>query len=655
LLHELRVDRTRRQLDWIALPDISPALVRSILRAEDQRFFDHDGIDWRALLAAGWGQLTGHGGRGASTISMQLAARLDRGLPHGRRGLAEKWTQIEAARALEARWTKDEILETYLNLVTFRGELTGVSAAAYGLFDKHPSGIDETEAAVLAALIRSPNAAPQRVAERACTLARNLISAIDCDAIRERVSMALRTPPRIRLRTAHAPHVARRFLSAERLRVDSTLDASLQRHAHAVLSHQLASIGAQRVSQGAVVVADNSSGEVLAYVGGRGAGYVDAARAARSAGSTLKPFLYALAIERRLLTAASVLDDSPLTLASTNGMYVPHNYELDFKGFVSVRTSLGSSLNIPAVRTATVVGADAFAARLRALGFRQITRDGDHYGFALALGSAEVTLEQLVNAYRTLANGGRHSPLRFVRGHRSDMPVIEPDAAFIITDILADRGARGLTFGLENPLATPFWSAVKTGTSKDMRDNWCVGFSSRYTVGVWVGNFDGSPMRDVSGVTGAAPIWLEIMRFLHARTPSQAPKPPATLARQVVRFTGGFEATRQEYFLRGTEVSEVSLPHQPPLAQARIRYPGRSAILALDPDIPIEAQRVFFDVSPRDTPFRLDLDGNQLAGTDSGWAPSIGMHRLSLFDGSGTKLDEVEFEVRGALRDVAQK
>jgi penicillin-binding protein 1C len=647
LLHELRIDPNQRRLEWVALNDISPSLRQAVIRAEDQRFADHNGVDWHALFAS----LGSDGARGASTISMQLAARLDPTLqPSGRRrGWIEKWNQMQAARVLEKGWSKDQILEAYLNIINFRGELQGIAAASRGLFDKQPSGLDHIEALILTALIRSPNATPERVAERACALGLILRAPTDCPAITTRTDQVLRTPARLRPQVADAPHLARRLLKNRQANVITTLDARLQRYAHAVLAHQLDVIGAQRVSEGALLVVDNASGEVLAWVGGRGMSHVDAVRAPRQAGSTLKPFLYQLAIEKRLLTAASILDDSPLSLASSTGLYVPQNYEHDFKGFVSVRTSLGASLNIPAVRTATVVGADAFTSRLRELGFNYLVHDGDYYGFALALGSAEVTLEQLVNAYRTLANRGRSSPLSVTRAERSvERQVLDEGASFIVTDILADRSARSLTFGLENALATPFWSAVKTGTSKDMRDNWCIGFSERYTVGVWVGNFNGAPMQDVSGVTGAAPIWLDLMRYLHAQSTSRPPRVPSAVTQADIHFTPAIETSRRELFLRGTETGELRMPAVPPLAQARIRYPGRGSILAIDPDIPHEAQRVFFDVSPRDTPLKLELNGQKLADRDLGWAPQAGTHRLSLRTPDGALLDEVLFEVRGS-------
>ena len=245
---------------------------------------------------------------------------------------------------------------------------------------------------------------------------------------------------------------------------------------------------------------------------------VDAVVAPRQAGSTLKPFLYEQAIEQRWLTAASVLDDAPTRLHTPSGLYIPQNYDHDFKGRVTVRTALGSSLNVPAVRTAVMVTPDASRAGSSRWACRS-ARPGDFYGYSIALGSPEVTLLSLTNAYRSLANGGLVSAPRIQlpadgAAAPAGVRVMDAAAAFIVIDILSDNGARVPTFGLDNALATRYWSAVKTGTSKDMRDNWCVGFTARYTVGVWVGNASGAPMWAVSGVTGAAPVRRTVMDAL---------------------------------------------------------------------------------------------------------------------------------------------
>ena len=652
LLHELRVDRHVRRLEWVPIASISPAVVRAVLQAEDRRFYDHHGVDWRALGAAAARALWSDNPRGASTLTMQLAGWLDPTLrpANGRRGVVDKWRQLRAAQALEERWSKPEILEAYLNLVSYRGELQGIAAAARGLFDKVPSGLDEAEALILAALLRAPGASTAQVAQRACVLGDQLRAGVSCATVTALAQARLTGPFGVRQVASDAPHVARTLLRPGMQDAVTALDGGLQRFARSTLVHHLDGLGPERVRDGAVLVVDNRSGEVLAYVGNGGNGYVDGVQAARQAGSTLKPFLYEQAIASRLLTAASVLDDSPVNLVTPTGLYVPQNYDKDFKGPVSLRTSLGSSLNVPAVRTLMLVGADSFVTRLRRLGFAHLTEGGDFYGYSLALGSAELSLWQLVNGYRTLANGGRSSPLTLVPGARPRYTrVLDRDAAFIVSDILADRGARSLTFGLENALATPFWSAVKTGTSKDMRDNWCIGYSDRFTVGVWVGNFDGSPMQDVSGVSGAAPVWLEVMGYLHHGRPSTSPRVTTAVVSREVRFDPPFESVRREWFVRGTEVDTVSLPDAGRSGFGRITYPGRGAILAVDPDIPPQNQRVFIEVSTGDNRAKVQIDGVLLPDPDLGWQPLPGRHRLSLFDGGGRLVDEAEFEVRGAL------
>src|SRR5437016_5731719 len=366
-------------------------------------------------------------------------------------------------------------------------------------------------------------------------------------------------PPVIKLQETLAPHVAAQLVR-EPADVVTTLDGELQRVATEILRQRLLGVRAQNVRDGAVVVVENATGEILAYIGSSGdlssTRFVDGVRARRQAGSTLKPVLYGLAFDRRLLTAASVLDDSPLEVPVNNGVYRPQNYDLQFHGVVTARTALASSLNIPAVRTLRLVGIEQFVQGLRQFGFEELQESGEFYGPSLALGSADVSLWELVSAYRTLANGGIQSGLRLVQDRRnavSTSRVLSQEAAFLVSDVLSDREARSDTFGLESALATRYWSAVKTGTSKDMRDNWCIGYSRRYTVGVWVGNFSGEPMRNVSGVTGAAPVWIDVMTALHRGTPSVPPSPPPGVLTARVSFAGDVEPPRRDWFLRGTE------------------------------------------------------------------------------------------------------
>jgi penicillin-binding protein 1C len=589
---------------------------------------------------------------------MQVASHLDATLRPARqkRTVSQKWDQIAASRELEKSWSKRQILEAYLNLSTFRGELQGVGAAARALFGKDPSGLDEPESLLLAVLLRGPNAKPEGVGKRACQLAANMKAGVACPQLQMLARSALPAAPNIAPRVALAPHVARELLSAIHPRVQTTLDAGLQAYAAELLQQQLAALADSHVADAAALVVDNRSGEVLAYVGNAGstasAIYVDGVRAPRQAGSTLKPFLYEMAIEQKLITAASLIDDSPVNLVTPSGLYVPQNYDRDFKGLVSARTALSSSLNVPAVRTLMLVGADPFVERLQTLGFDDVVHDGDYYGFSLALGSAEVSLWQLTNAFRALANGGQWSPLRLERTLRTAAtPVLDPAASWIVASMLSDPLARSVTFGLENPLASRYWAAVKTGTSKDMRDNWCIGFTERFTVGVWVGNFDGSPMRDVSGVTGAAPVWIELVDFLHRRTASTPPQRPQSVIARRIEYEQDIEAAREEYFVAGTELDLVAAK---PAATVRagIAYPGNGSIIALDPDIPDNVQRVHFVAAPQLPGQRWQLDGELIGAPDQPvlWAPQSGRHDLVLVDAGGEEQDRVRFEVRGAIR-----
>ncbi|HRK79649.1 MAG TPA: penicillin-binding transpeptidase domain-containing protein, partial [Thiobacillus sp.] len=461
----------------------------------------------------------------------------------------------------------------------------------------------------------------------------------ECARLRRLAQQAVQPGQAAGAQADAAPHLAARLKLLPGARIRTTLDLYLQRYAAAALESQLSQLTDQDVEDGAVLVLDNASGETLAYVGSRRGAplqQVDGVRAQRQAGSTLKPFLYALAIERQILTAASPLDDSPVAITTPAGQYVPQNYDRQFRGRVSVRTALAGSLNVPAVRSLLLTGIEPFHQRLLQLGL-PLAQEAGFYGYALALGAPEVDLWSLTNAYRALANGGRVGAARLLPGpDAASKPVIAPTSAFIVADILADRTARSVTFGLENPLATPFWSAVKTGTSKDMRDNWCIGFSQRFTVGVWVGNFDGRPMRGVSGVTGAAPVWLELMQALHA-TPGTAPAAPPG----VVRRQG-------EWFIAGTAPSGRQTAGSA-VIEARIDYPGAGAILALDPDMPPSMQRVFLAATGAADAAWM-LDGERLGKADGAlaWVPVAGKHTLQLVaDAGGQVLDSVQFQVRG--------
>jgi penicillin-binding protein 1C len=720
ILHRLRINFNVRQGTWTALADVSPALQQALLVSEDKNFYTHGGIDWLAAMAAAWNNLSGSQTRGASTITMQLT-----GLWHpelsssGNRTLWQKLQQAVAAKALERHWQKDQILEAYLNMVPFRSELVGISAMSEGLFGKAPNGLNARESAIAAALVRAPNASEATVARRACAILHAMQAdnaEQECttlpDFIRVRFNLPRQAPSE-----GIAPHLAQRLLSAaaassnDIVTIRTTLDAQAQRIALNSLRQHLLEISDQNVEDGAVIVIDNTSGEVLVWVGSSGADIsqaaeIDAITAMRQPGSTLKPFLYAQAIEQRRLTAASLLDDSPVNLNVGSGLYVPQNYDKSFKGWVSVRTALASSLNIPAVRTLVMIGPDAFSRTLLALGL-PLKESGDYYGYSLALGSAEVTLLTLTNAFRALPNGGQVTAVRWLplssassldtapehtsyTSHASDQTPASPNAnppanpptiplyaldlpthssgigpqsAWIIGSILSDREARAPTFGLDSELNTRYWSAVKTGTSKDMRDNWAIGYSRRYTVGVWVGNASGAAMWGVSGTSGAAPVWRDVMNFLYQRDLDNghgadwaAPPAPDGIVSRQIHYEPPLEPTRTEWFIAGTErdVIKTSALVSPathaldPDAPARITSPVSGTIMALDPDIPPANQRLWLRSNHPDVRWQIG-DIVIAEGANAAWLPVPGHHRITLVNRhSGQELDSIQLEVRGA-------
>ena len=670
-IQTVRSDTRLRRTEWVGVAEVSPAFRQALLLSEDKRFYEHSGVDWSGVGAAAWGNLWNSRTRGASTVTMQLAGLLDADLAtqKGGRSMSAKAGQVRMAWQLEHAWTKNQILEAYINLVGFHGELVGIGAMSAALFKKYPSGLDAEESALAAALIRAPNAKPAEVAKRACAVLTVQGRGASCTTLEtySQQVLATRSGEPLDREAQIAPHIGRRLVAAAAsgasapATLRTTLDAGIQRFARDTLRQHLAEVRERHVEDGAVIVIDNASGDVLAWVGSSGglskAADVDGVLAPRQAGSTLKPFLYEIAIEERWLTAASVIADSPVGLTTSAGLYIPQNYDHHFKGPVTLRTALGSSLNVPAVRTLVMVTPERFAQRLRALGIK-LQHNGDFYGYSMALGSPEVTLASLTNAYRVLANGGAWSPWRPLAGDQVAAPVQVMDAAasFVVSDILADREARVLTFGLDNALAARYWAAVKTGTSKDMRDNWCIGFSRRYSVGVWVGNANGDPMWDVSGVTGAAPVWRAVMDELRRRDSAltaqwRAPAAPSGVALHAVRFESLNEPPRDEVFLRGTEQSVVTPATAIGTARTLITSPTDRSIVALDPDIPQQSQRLrIAAVSGTPANWSWRMDGKRIgsASTTVHWSLWPGAHRLELVDQMGNVAETAGFEVRGA-------
>ena len=515
-------------MEPVRLASLSAWVVPALIAAEDARFYAHPGIDPLAMLRAGAQALRrGRVVSGASTITQQLARTL---FPRPRT-LWGKWRELGLSLRLEAELDKASILEAYLNRVGFGPRLRGIGAASRHYFDKPAGALSLGEAAALVAIVKSPaRYDPARFPERLRQRRDSVLQRMLRLGLAEQgaVDAAERAP--IALHSGYVLPGAFHFVRAA-VRGDlgpaaqshgvlrSTLDGALQREVEASVKSFGARFSEHRASAAAVLVVDNEAGAVRAYVGSpdyrarEALGQNDGVLALRQPGSTLKPFVYALAMRDLGLHAASVLPDLERRFASLDGQFVPHNYDRRFHGPVRLGAALAGSLNVPAVTLAERLGPARVVDFLRSVGFSHLEGTGQGYGPAIALGVAEVQLFELAAAYATLARGGSYLPLSSFEADARATPrqALPPELARQTLAILADPRERAATFGRDGPLEFPFAVAVKTGTSKGNRDNWVVGVTPALTVAVWVGNFDGSPMLRSSGATGAGPLFHAVM------------------------------------------------------------------------------------------------------------------------------------------------
>ncbi|HKW00945.1 MAG TPA: penicillin-binding protein 1C [Vicinamibacterales bacterium] len=535
-LSEVRSSSGQRS-QAISPDDLPRTLALATLAAEDVRFRSHLGLDPFALVRAAVHDLQrGRIVEGGSTISQQVAKLLlaRQPGPRPRRGWATKINEAVIALRLEHRLTKNEILALYLNLAPYGNQIQGAERASLAYFGRSASTLTPTEAAFLAALPQQPTRYnpwrdPTSARPRALHILRvmNDRGWLDAPAYAvardERVSLS-RDPARLL-----APHFVERVLSRagkdRRRRIETTLDAGLQRTVEGIIASHRPALEDHHATSVAVVVLDVRQGEWLAWEGSgnyfdtANAGTIDGAVSPRQPGSALKPFTYAAAFERGSSPARVLADvPSPFPTAQPGVLYSPRNYDGEYRGPLLARVALAGSENIPAVVLASDVGVPTLARLLRQAGLSTLDRNAAHYGLGLTLGNAEVRLDELVAAYAMIARGGEALPPRMIRAidgratpAGTPVRVLSTRTAFWITDILADPEARAYAFGRGGSLEFPFTVAAKTGTSQAYRDNWAIGYTSDVAVGVWVGNFDRTPLRGSSGVTGAGPIFHDVM------------------------------------------------------------------------------------------------------------------------------------------------
>jgi len=564
---------------WLTLEEIDPDLLAAFVAAEDRRFDEHGGIDWRAAARAARDNfLSGHVVSGASTITMQVA-RMLRGTP---RDFIGKGMQVLWAVRLEHHLSKQEILEQYLDRVPLGQATQGVEGAARFYFERSATDLSLGQAALLAGLARYPSADPITAPARAMERRREVLTALvergyadSATAFRAAHEPVLTRTDRDRFL---APHFTSRLIASSPVESlggtwRTTLDASLQLEVESEVRHTVDQLKDRGGREAAAVVLDNRTGDVLAWVGSPDfwadtAGQVDMVVSLRQPGSTLKPFLYGMAFDHGY-SPATVLPDLPITYTTVTGPYRPNNYDQRFHGPVRMREALGSSLNIPAVELTERLGYPELLRTLHQAGFASLARPAESYGLGLALGNGDVTLLELADAYRALANEGGWRPVRtrLPAEGRDPLPdaekVMSPRAAALVLDVLSDPTARIIGFGLDTPFDLPFPFAVKTGTSRHYTDNWAVGVTGGFTVAVWVGDFSGRPMDAVSGISGAGPL-LRRVSLIAAKyvTPGGLPS-PAQYGGSLVRIC---RVSGRPAGVECPSLEEWTFPDSPPVA-----------------------------------------------------------------------------------------
>jgi penicillin-binding protein 1C len=664
--------------DVVPLTAVPTLLQTALIVSEDQHFYEHHGVDWPARFAAFLLDVReGSAIRGASSITEQVVRMV-----HPRpRNLWSRWVEGFEATRLNARLSKAQILGFYLNQVPYAERRRGVVQAAHLYFNRGLDTLSPGEQLSLVVLVRSPVGMDlRRNAPRAHWAVDQLADRL---SKRGELSPALREQIRAEpwvlsepSASLEASHFVSHVLSASRAgpiraQIRTTLDPHIQVTAQNILDAALAGLAKRHVHDAALLVIDHQHNEIQAWVVGRtkssrgaavtaGLGY-DTVLAARQPGSTMKPLLYALALERGW-TAATLIDDADLSEAVGGGQHTFHNYSHRQYGLLRLREALGNSLNIPAVKTLKFVGEDAFMERLHQLGVSSLTQHPDFYGDGLALGNGEVSLYEMAQAYTVLARQGRFQPLTLLADDvtpRPEAKVFTPAVATLIGNIMADPDARMLEFG--RGLQFPVDTAIKTGTSTDYRDAWAIAFDYRHTVAVWMGNLDGSAMDGVTGAVGPAMVLRSVFSELNRAQDTR----PLTLSRDLILaeicrrdglLADGVCASTSEWFIPGTVPPRTgTLATGTSSSQYRLLQPTAGLLVAHDPRIPSELEALPMQIAPVPGLRRVDwyVDGKLASSTIRSsypWPLQPGTHSVhakvwAAASARATDTDEVRFHV----------
>lgn len=594
LLYEKRSDRGTSM--FMAYTDIPAQIVSVLIAAEDRTFFSHSGISVRGILRAMRENMNaGRTVAGGSTITQQLVR--SRLMPR-KRSYPYKLLEIALALKLDWQLSKEEILERYLNTVYFGHQAYGIASASKTYFGKNPSELSYAETVFLIGLLKSPvGYDPFHSMPAALKRQRALLTSFYDSGIitkeklmeSERETIRL-TEDRVSIRAPHFSLMVSQNAERGQREIRTTLDAHLQSEVELIVQNALDALKDKNVTSAAVVVLDTRSGDVLTLVGSGDYfnesidGAVNSALSPRQPGSAIKPFTYALALERGDTAATAVADVESQFFTQDGNPYTPRNYDFEYHGLVRYREALANSYNIAAVKVLQRVGIDRLLALLTSIGITTLTEDAEHYGLALTLGDAEVSLLELTQAYGIFARSGRTLHVRL----RTDQPIetgtqaVSAGTAWLIADILSDDDARLPEFGENGPLSFEYPVAAKTGTTRNSRDNWTIGFTTERIVGVWVGNADNSPMRGTSGVTGAGPIFHNVMDAAMKYLPKMAlQRPKNIVSAEICRLSGKLPTQEcaermMEHFVAGTVPTERDAMHK------KILIDTRNTLLASD-------------------------------------------------------------------------
>lgn len=599
LLYEVP-NPTQGRKTYLPLSTLPPLFLKAILASEDGDFYRHGGLDYAAIVRAlFFNSVEQKITSGASTITQQLVRNL---LGTNRqRNLSEKLLEAIYAVRLSHLYTKDQILEQYLNTVYFGNLSYGVAEASLNYFAKDISKLDLAEISLLAGLPQSPSTYNPLVNLPRARLRQQYVlqRLVDEQAITATESDQAATEPLhfTSGKTAiEAPHFVHQILAEledkygpdflySGLTVTTTLDLNLQKKAQQIVDFQLAKLKDKHVTNSAVLSADLPTGQILVWLGSKDYfddqidGQVDLITSLRQPGSALKPFLYLLGLQKGN-TLATIMEDLPLTIKTASGIYAPLNYDLDFHGPMRIREALANSFNIPAVRMQERIGTANFLNFLRQLGLDSLDQSPEYYGDSLTLGGGEIRLRDLANAYFTLSNYGQKKPFSDIleindsTGQKIfswtlplSQNILGRNAAqlsYLIISTISDPNARLKSFGEGNVLELSVPAAAKTGTTRNFKDNWTFGFSTNLLTAVWVGNSDASAMQNISGIDGAGPIWHDFMEYFHQYQPPSQATPrdfhiPENLRKIDICAVSGLlpgpncQSTIQELFLTGTE------------------------------------------------------------------------------------------------------